>query len=546
MANADQYRQMIDEDFKAAPLTDAQLGEQQGINSYNQMVEPVNDLTQTGEVLRPMYSEDTLNRMEADKKAYEATTGRTPQSLDIGQTVKDVMLGSPAQQIPMLPPAKLSGQVQAENIPRLSEISAKGSGQGRVGVPKPGSTAPTDISEKALANQMARTDADIDKNLEGVPVYNQLQEQKYAAKLGAEEAEAASQVMLNAERQKRIEEQIAQEELNYREAQLKAQKQIDSIGPIDPDRVWKNRSMWSKMGLVIGSALQGSTGSDAGLKMIQQLVADDLQAQIKDQEAGIKQGQGMLNLLKPFADNKLALMKMANEVSMKLAENYGKYMKAGASRGAIPGMAIKDTMQDYTKELLAQKNLNNKNLLDASSQQQKRMNDDEKLKMDAVNARLAEARLKFDSQNMSESDAKRLEGATAMAISAKKMKELENDKSFDPTKVKFAISQYMQGKGVPGSLNDVEGEYVQNYANYFSYKRQALTGAAASDKEEERIKLLIAPDKTFSKKGIRLYQAMRAKDINGAINSMNPAALSRIKNIPEFSEFDINRGKMGK
>lgn len=542
----DPYRQLIDQDYMVAPPSEAEAGQYAAEDIYNDMVNPVNTLMKTGEPMRIKYSPETIKRMQEDEEKFnKATMGRVPQSTQ--NPVEDVLFGKEtAPQIPLLPSPKLSGQIQSANIPRLSEIAVKGTSSPRVGIPNPGSTSPTDVTEQEIAQRTRQTKENIDLNLQGTPQYYEAQKEKYASKIGGEEAQAASEMMMNAERQRQIEDQILQTEQDYKEAQSRAQRQIDSIGPIDPDRVWNNKSTWSKLALAIGAGFQGAIGSDAGLKMIQDIVQKDLEAQMKNQDAGIKSSQGLLSLLKPFADNKATLMRLANEVSLKMAENYGKYMKAGASRGAIPGLALKDTMNDYTKELLAADNMSNKNLLAASKQQQGRKMDDERLKMDALNARLSEARLKFDTQNMTESDARRLEGATAMAISAKRMKELENDKNFNPTSVKFAVSQAMQGKGVPGSLNPIEGEWVQNYINYFSYKRQALTGAAASDKEDERIRLIIAPDKTFSKKGIKLYQAMRAKDINGAINSMNPAALSRIQNIPEFREFDINRGKIGR
>ena len=54
MADANQYRQMIDEDFQVAPLTPAQQGQMAGEASYNEMVPAVNQLTTTGEPLRRM------------------------------------------------------------------------------------------------------------------------------------------------------------------------------------------------------------------------------------------------------------------------------------------------------------------------------------------------------------------------------------------------------------------------------------------------------------------------------------------------------------
>jgi hypothetical protein len=546
-AEYEQYRKLLDSDRKEEIVSQRDILDGSGkVLEGLGVQDPNKQLYDDSNYVSPF--EEATDLSMPYIRTQEMAPARDPQSTrGPAGVVDEILFGKQdAAQIPMLTPAKLSTEVQSANVPKLSDMSTKNGGASRVGVPNPQSTAPQIIPEQGLGNQMARTDATIDENLAGAPGYFDVQKQKYNAKISAEEADAAGQMISQGEQKKKIEEQIAETEQNYLKAKAEAQKQIDSLQAIDPDRMWKNKSTWAKIALVSGAALQGANGSDAGLRTIQNLINNDLQAQMKNLDSGVKTADGLLALLKPFADNKNTLMKLGNDVSLKMAESYGKYLKAGASRGAAPGLAIQDTMNNYMKPLLEMKNANNKNLLSASSQEQRRRSDDEKLKMDATKARIDSARLSLDKSNMSESDARRLEGATAMAISASRMEDLENDQNFDPTKVKFAISQYMQGKGIPSSLNPVEGEYVQNYANYFSYKRQALTGAAASDKEEERIKLLVAPDKTFSKKSIKLYQAMRGKDINGAINAMNPSALSRIQNIPEFKRFDINRGKMGK
>ena len=57
----------------------------------------------------------------------------------------------------------------------------------------------------------------------------------------------------------------------------------------------------------------------------------------------------------------------------------------------------------------------------------------------------------------------------------------------------YAVSLYLDGKGVPSSLSKTEAQYLAAYMRYFSYLRKGLTGAAAAASEEERIKKLVAP-----------------------------------------------------
>lgn len=546
----DYYRRILDEDRYEAPLTDSQKGEAEGIKTYNQMVPEVNKVTKTGEALRKNISDKDMTENLADKEAYdkmmtERQLERSPQSVNEPNFFEEILAPSAKNEIPLMTPATPNpGTISQAYVPKLSEINLQSRGS-NVSLPKAPSTAPVIIPQEAIADKLVGTDSFIANNLRGAPAYNDTVQGSIQTKFDAAAAGAAAENEALAQQKKALEDQIFDEQEKYNEGMIKAEKQINSIGTIDPDRVWANRSTWSKLALAFGAAAQGANGRDDGMKLIQQIVSNDIEAQKANMASGVRKGQGMLDALKPLATNRLELMKMSNAISVKMAEKYGELLKSGVSRNAAAGMAIQETMK-YTKELLALQNANNKNILAASGQEQKQRDDDNNWMMKNQQMQLDKARLKFDTTNMSETDARRLEGATAMAISAKRMKELENDKGFDPTSIKNAITSYMQGKGIPKSLSEIQSEYVMNYINYFGHERQALTGAAGSESEDERIKLMVAPDKTFAKKSIRLYQAQRARRINGAINSMNPAALSRVQNIPEFREFDVNRGKLGK
>lgn len=547
------YKKMIDQDYYVNPLSDYQEGEKAGVETYNQMVEPVNQLMKSGEPLRRMYTPEQEQRINSDKAEYEKGQLSRENMSPIDRNpageqnfIEDLLLGKKVEEIPMLPSLQTPSQpVRQANIPMLTDIAVSNRS---VNVPnvKPESTAPQITSEEQIAQGVNDTGEYLNANVKGAPVFTEMVKAGEEARMKADEAKAVIETKALQAQKKAIEDALEESQQAEARARTRAEEQTAQLGSIDPNRVWNNRAVWSKMALIAGAAISGRGGSTSGLQMMQDMVANDIKAQEADLAAGVKRQGSLLELLKPYANNRIELIKLANSVGMKMAEKYGDAMKANVGQGAIPALAAEKTMKEYLKPLLVEKNKNDETKLKMSGQEQNRRYNDEQLKQKNLELQLAKARLKFDKGNMSESDAKRLEGATAMAISAKRMKQLEDDKNFDPTAIKNAISSYMQGKGIPGSLNEQQAEYVANYANYFSYKRQALTGAAASDKEEERIKLLVAPDKTFRKDAIKLYQGVRARDINGAINSMNAPALERTKNIPEFAEFAVNRAEANK
>lgn len=543
MADQDYYKRLIEQDRQLAPLTDEEEGAVAGEKSYNEMVNPVNKLMKTGEPLRKKLTPEQEARIKADEDAMRKFQAERNPSSEQG-IVRDILLGKDVAQVPYLPPINQSSQqVIAPNLPRLSDVSVQQSAQ-NVSTPRAPTTAPQIITESELASRVKGTSENLDSNIKGAPGFYDVAAQGIEANLKGDEAKALTEAQFLEDQRKKIQDQLDQNQALEAAAREKAEQQISAMGSIDPNRVWNDRSIWSKMALVAGSALAGRGGTGVGLQMMQDLVAKDLEAQRADLEAGIKRNGSLLELLKPYASNRAELMKMGNQVGMKLAEKYAEAMKAKVGQGAIPMLAVEKTMKEYTKPLLAEKNKADENLIKVSGQEEERRNNDNNWLLKNQELQLQKARLKFDSQNMTESDSKRLEGATAMAISAKKMKELEDDKNFDPTAIRNALASYMQGKGIPSSLNEQQAEYLANYINYFVYKKQAITGAAATDREEEKIALLVAPDKTFRKDAIKLYQKQRAQAINGTINSMNPAALLRTKNIPEFREFDINRAKL--
>jgi hypothetical protein len=546
------YRSLLEQDFKEAPLTDSQQGEQAGVRSYNEMVDPVNQTMKSGEPMRRKFSPESMEQMTKDRELLDKSQflqespgmeiGRDPAAQNAAE---DLLFGKQTSAIPTLPALDQPGQyVTAPNYPKLTDIAVSQSSAAKVPLSKAASTAPKIVTEEETAAAARGSKERIENDLSGAPGFFDIQKQGFESKFNADEASAVVKNQMLEQRQKEIQAMMEDNANREKEALRKAEEATSQLKQINPNRIWENTSIWAKLSLVAGAALQGRAGSDSGLKMMQSMIENDIRAQEKDMDAGVKKQGSLLEALKPYAQNKEQLIKMANEISMEIAKNYGEAIKANVGKGAAPALAIEKTMQEYTKPLLAEQNKATDNLLKASSQEQARRSDDAGNFLKLQEQQLSNARLKFDSTNMSESDAKRLEGAAAMSIAASRMEDIENDKNFDPTAVSSAITSYMQKKGIPGSLNPEQAEWVSNYISYFSHKRQALTGAAGSETEDERIKLLVAPDKTFRKGSLKMYQGLRGKDINKTVNSLNSSALLRVQNIPEMQRYIGNRSKM--
>lgn len=65
----DQYRQMINEDYQQAPLTEAQKGEQAGINAFNSVVPEMNSIMETSRNMMSSAEMDSFRKMTSEQRA---------------------------------------------------------------------------------------------------------------------------------------------------------------------------------------------------------------------------------------------------------------------------------------------------------------------------------------------------------------------------------------------------------------------------------------------------------------------------------------------
>ena len=410
-------------------------------------------------------------------------------------------------------------------------------------VPAPGSTAPRELTEQELAADARDFNNVLNDNLKGSEAYYDLSRQ---AREGQAAAEKESQIMTA---------DVSKSQLSGIQDQLERQRQINTLARaeadkvskeiasrVDPDRVWKNKSTWSKIALVLGAAFQGAAGSDAGLRTIDNIITRDLQAQIDDRNKGIKRHSDLLEFLSAGNKNEAEILKSGRELGMKIVDAYKAALQAGAKQDAAKYAALADTMKNYFQPVVEAKIKSQASMQNVSSQEQKRRDDDFKNALAVQELKMKQIQEKNKVANLSADEANRFEEAANMAQAADEMGNLENKKDFNPTSAMYAVSLYLDGKGVPSSLSKTEAQYLAAYMRYFSYLRKGLTGAAAAASEEERIKKLVAPGVTITKDALKNYQRLRYDTVNIKMNTLNDEGKIRMLNIPEARRFMVNRG----
>ena len=538
MADANQYRQMIDEDFQVAPLTPAQQGQMAGEASYNEMVPFVNQLTTTGEPLRRMYSPETELRMKADEDAYNAfqaqQQGRAPQSErsaasqllrpDIVQSLpvqnyRSDYVTDPSRQPP--PPQSYAGS-----------MSVRTSGPAK----KQPSTQPTNpsIDELRESSDLTTKTADL-----GTQNFADIARKTIEATAAAEQDIGLTQAEVAETERMGVENRIQDQRRIQLDALQAAEEQASKIASqIDPNRVWNNNSMWSKIALVAGSSLLGRAGSDAGLKTMENMVANDIKAQIDDRDKGIIKHGNLVDLASKAGVAQTELTKYTGELAKEVIKGYGEAVKAGAKGADAANLAMVQAYEKmfpiFSDAATKQQSAN----LGVAALQQKASDDDVKNNLKAQENAIANMRLKFDKMEIAGTDKPIMAAVGDMSQAAREMENLENRKDFNPTTIAYAMKQVMADKGIPGGLTRDESAYMSAYARYFSALRQQMTGAAASAIEEKRIQNIILATKANRKDAVLDFQKRRGDIIGTRISTLNPQSRMIIgAEVPESRKY---------
>jgi hypothetical protein len=321
---SDKYRNMIDQDFQEAHLTDSQQGEQAGIRSYNEQVDPVNQALKAGEPLRKFHSPEAQKQIDSDAEIYRKTKPleigpkfegpdlflEFEDSDDAQSAVDSIINGNPEAHIQYMtqktiakhgpdgamakvennanrkPAGFFSGifapEVKPYEIPFAPQEATQGVTSvkgvepvryqgGRVPVP-----AKIDYSKMENIGSESRENL---QNIEGsqasLPEMAQTQKKALIAKGQAQQDAYSSQYMAEGMKQAFLNDYAEKQAQKFWEI---ANKQYE-VPEINPQRVWENKSFGSKMALIIGSGLMGAGGNTAGLQVMQNMVEKDIESQ---------------------------------------------------------------------------------------------------------------------------------------------------------------------------------------------------------------------------------------------------------------------------
>lgn len=528
MADEQYYRDLIDQDRMAAPLTPAQEGEIAGDRTYNEMVPAVNQVTNTGAPLRRMYSPETEARMEADRQAYEKFQAQQAQQAPL-QTrepqsergaISQLLRPEPVQSLPVQNYRSEYVTAPQGQYPIPQQQSYGMSVSMPTKAAKQPSTKPTDpkISElREGADTLTQAASQGTSNFADI-AEKSIQNQSQAEQdIGLARAESAQSEQMN------IEGRIEDQRRVQLDALMAAEDQASKIAAnIDPNRVWQNNSMWSKIALVAGAALQGRQGSDAGLKVMENIVSNDIKAQIDDRDKGIIKHGNLVDLAAKAGATQAELLKYSNEMAKEVIKGYGEAVKGGAKMEDAKNLAMIKAVKEFFPQAAKAATAQQAALQNVAALEQKASDDDVKNNLKAQENANAAMRLKFDKMEIAGVDKPILAAVGDMSQAAKEMEALENRGDFNPTTIAYAMKQVMADKGIPGGLTREESAYMASYARYFSALRQQLTGAAASAIEEKRIAAIILATKANRKDAVLDFQKRRGDIIGTRITTLNP------------------------
>lgn len=572
----DKYRQMLDEDYKQAPLTESQLGEQAGIKSYNEAVPAVNQMLKKGEPLRKFHSPEMQKQIDEDAEIYRKSQPFEDTNMfmkfedadDAQSAIEAIIHGDPQAHIERMtaktiakygpegamskveehatrkpanffgdllaPPVKpyeipYAPQEASQGVTNVQGVEPVRYNAGRVPMPKAPSTAKMEnIGAEARENLQ-----DIEGSKASIPAMAQTQKQALIAKGQAQQEAYSSQM---------IAEKIKQSYLNdYADNQAQkfweiANKQYE-IPDINPQRVWENKSFGSKAALVLGTAILGANGQMAGLQVMQNMIEKDIESQ-KDRN---------LNQRSLIAKN-YELMRMLGTTHSgavkAIAESMGK-VGAIAQQAKLAGAnldenVINSQVQKYATELnikltdMKDKVLGTEKGAEAEVLQTKVATD--KMKQEAVKSNIDIGLREKEASKLSNEDDRRLTSAAATNTAKKRIAELLKTKS--PADKMRILS------GKVGLRSDPE---MDRALSELGNSLVLMKGRGAlSENEMEQFKQEIEPKllDSFSKDKYNQYLEQRTSDaIKDALKFEDEIMADQIikKNYPELQQYRLKK-----
>jgi len=349
------YKAMLDRDFEEQGVTERELKDSAvkvlEQTDYAQPIKALDENTPyspfekwTNEQMPRVRSEERnqgFERYEMNPNMDTPNGGRFPQSAPqedpmmpsgsykMGpiESAVDAVINPAPTKYPMMSTNQVP--LAPISVPPLNQTSQQGgSASYSARIPLLGkvpSTAPQAISTEEMSKRAKDTVDFANENIRGIPTYVEMSTNAKKAIAAGDKQIGNVQVEAADMEYGELDAQLKKEEENARQAQLEA----DEIGKtlatnINPDRVWENRATWSKIALVLGAAIQGAAGSDAGLKLIENIVEKDINAQIDDRAKGIQKKGQLIEYVSQVAKNKTDIRKLMKEASMRVVDGLKK------------------------------------------------------------------------------------------------------------------------------------------------------------------------------------------------------------------------------
>ena len=345
--------QDINQDFTQAPMTDAQKGEQAGIQSANAVAPTAQDALNAGQQLIRQSGTPggigAVNQVPVDSST-PVDMGRYPNGfVDTAKNVGSAIgngastawdyLQNPAEAIGAKPWGEYLNPPSAPVSPSI------GSGNGQVST----------TSIQAGSNEKTST-GDNEKVLTTSPVPRQeVPQVKTPASLNQAVEQINGQEIPSQEQLQGVnaqKHQIAQEGYLQQAGQAKAiaessdywlnQKQqmdskiddvtnnIQNIQKVDPNRIFNDGNMFNKMSFLV-SAMHG--GLNAGGPLTN-LINNDIQAQISNRDSELEADKGLVNVFMKRGDDAMSAAMNARQYYTLYAQNMQKAMAEDARRQA--------------------------------------------------------------------------------------------------------------------------------------------------------------------------------------------------------------------
>lgn len=532
----------IQGDFKQAPMSEDQKGEQAGVQAVNQAAPVANQALQEGQRFVNQQQNTPLNPEQfgalTEQQRQDMVSGRSPQS--VPQLDNIFSSGAPVMQNNSADFVSLRDNPNGQLVSSLPPVPGISSA-------KPVNQEETKQAIKSANDLQAQNESDI----KGAGTYYEAMKQG----LQAERTGEANLANQTAEDYAKVAQgqqaYMAQQQAKADEQANNLKGELSQMIDVDPNRIWSNDNVGGKFGFLI-SAMYG--GLETG-KPLSNLIQNDINAQVKDIQTHHEKANNFVALLEKYTGNTAEAAKMATSTYELMIKAHQTAMAMGIK--ADPAVVQKDALNyvvDYSNgqkklaiETMGKQAELGKNQTEASQKDVENKLGVEKARIDRIKEMVGMATL-------SPEEGDKAERVANMAGSLSRMDDLKR-KGFDPTKTaNFTLLRHLADPSFKGNaiaeaaqlaMSDSQKQqaidYYNNVAGYVRQKALEEGSKRGQAVSEDQIKQMIGSyvnDKT----SLNRLQLERENDIRNAIGVAGPKVISKLyTEFPDMKKFLIRR-----